>query len=244
MNLDQQVLFKRNLVRNFLQQEDSLDGWNSIDWTTPEHPFDLSGKKLPFLELQFPFDVPYLEMLNEAKSIKDLMVSHRMDYGYGWRSIAIHGLEPTQTRHHKHFGYTDEDAPYVWTEIADKCPVTKNFFQNIFGYEKYFRIRFMLLEPDGFILPHVDKTDIDLRAINIGLNMPEGCIFRMKDYGNIPFGQGHKSFLLDTSIEHALINESQEDRIHIIVHGNPNRNDELWNKIYLDSFQKVKSLVS
>lgn len=242
MNLDQQILFKKNLTKAFLETEDSLEGWKNVNWNIPEHPFDILDKGLPFLELSFPFLVPYEEMLEEAKALKDLMISHRT-IGYGWKSIVIHGLESTQTRHHEHFGYSDEDAPYIWTEIADKCPITKNFFQNVFGYDKYFRVRFMLLESGGFITPHIDKTDTKLTAINMALNMPDGCVFRMKDFGDIPFENGKKSFLIDTANEHALINESNEDRIHIIIHGYPNRDNQLWQKIYSDSLQKMKSLV-
>ena len=37
----------------------------------------------------------------------------------------------------------------------------------------------MLLEPEGFITPHVDTFDSKLSPINMALNHPKGCLMKM-----------------------------------------------------------------
>ena len=77
----------------------------------------------------------------------------------------------------------------------------------------------MLLEPQGYITPHEDSEEHRLAPTNIALNNPEGCNFKMKGHkGFLPFAPG-KSLLLDVGNTHAVYNNSNEDRYHIIVHG-------------------------
>ena len=77
----------------------------------------------------------------------------------------------------------------------------------------------MLLEPEGFITPHVDTFDSKLSPINMALNHPKGCLMKMTGHkGFVPFAPG-KAMLLNVGNEHAYINKSDEDRYHIIVHG-------------------------
>jgi len=86
----------------------------------------------------------------------------------------------------------------------------------------YYRVRFMLLEPGGFISPHIDTEKSSLSPVNIALNHPEGCIFKMEKHGVVPMKPG-VAMMLDVGNRHAYINKSKEDRIHIIVHGKPSQ---------------------
>ena len=53
----------------------------------------------------------------------------------------------------------------------------------------------------------------------MALNHPKGCKMKMKGHaGYVPFEPG-KAFLLDVSNTHAYVNDSDEDRYHIIIHG-------------------------
>ena len=184
----------------------------------------VSESNIPWLELDIEY--PYAEMYEEAIAIKPLLVRHRDKEGQGayrhkgWKSICIHGIDPEKTNHYEEYGYSsNQECPYRWTEIAKLCPVTTNFFKNVFPYKSYFRVRFMLLEPGGFITPHVDTFDSKLSPINMALNHPEGCNMKMKGHaGYVPFKPG-KAFLLDVGNTHAYINKSNEDRFHIIIHG-------------------------
>ena len=184
----------------------------------------VNESKLPWLELDINF--PHEKMYEEAKAIKEMFVKHRDsdgDGGYrhkGWRSVCIHGIDAYKTNHYEQYGFSsNQETPYIWTEVAEKCPVTTKFFKESFPYKSYYRLRFMLLEPQGFITPHKD-TDINkLSPINMALNHPEGCKMKMKGHsGYVPFKPG-AAILLDVGNEHAYINDSDEDRYHIIVHG-------------------------
>lgn len=191
----------------------------TFDWIKKE-----SG--LPWIPLKI--GLPYEEMLEEAKSIKERFVSHRSGDsrgGYthrGWKSLCIHGIDEYKTNHYTSYGFdSNEDAPYQWTKAAELCPITTNWLINTFPMKKYFRVRFMLLEPNGFIAPHKD-TDVNvLSPINVALNHPTGCIFKMKDHGVVPMKPG-TVMLLDVGNIHAYINKSDEDRYHIIIHGMEN----------------------
>jgi len=179
---------------------------------------------LPWLKLDIEFN--YETMLKEAVALKDRFVKHRDNDGVGgyrhkgWRSLAIHGISAEKTNHYEQYGYkSNEETPYRWTEVSGLCPNTVSFFKNQFPYKKYFRVRFMLLEPGGYITPHTDMFENRLSPINMALNHPKECKMKMKGHdGFVPFKPG-TAMLLDVGNEHAYINESNEDRYHIIVHG-------------------------
>jgi aspartyl/asparaginyl beta-hydroxylase (cupin superfamily) len=84
----------------------------------------------------------------------------------------------------------------------------------------------MLLEPGGYITPHADQDINRLSPVNIALNTPKNCLFKMKGHnGFVPLTDG-KAVLLDVGNIHAVYNKSDEDRFHIIVHGVKNKEYE------------------
>jgi len=189
----------------------------SFNWIVNE-------SKLPWLDLDV--EVPHQEMLEEAKALRHRFVKHRDQDGsggyrhQGWQSLCIHGISAEKTNHYAQYGYeSNEETPYVWTEIADQCPVTVDFFKNIFPFKSYYRVRFMLLESGGFITPHKDTDFNKLSPINIALNHPDQCLMKMKDHkGYVPFKPG-SAIMLDVGNIHAYVNKSDKDRYHVIVHG-------------------------
>ena len=184
----------------------------------------VNESELPWLELDIEF--PYAEMHAEAVALKDEFVAHRDQDGgggyrhKGWRSLCIHGIDAYKTNHYDQYGYrSNDEVPYIWTHIANRCPVTVRFFQDVFPYSRYYRLRFMLLEPGGYITPHRDTDVNKLSPVNVALNTPVGCMFKMKDHdGFVPLKTGN-AILLDVGNTHAVYNKSEEDRYHIIVHG-------------------------
>ena len=184
----------------------------------------VNESNLPWLDLDIDF--PFDEMHKEAIDLKDRFVKHRDQDGEGgyrhkgWRSLCIHGIDAEKTNHFEQYGFkSNQETPYVWTDIIDRCPVTYKFFRDIFPFKSYYRLRFMLLEPQGFITHHKDGDINKLSPINIALNHPKNCLMKMKGHkGYVPFQPGD-SMLLDVGNEHAYINRSDEDRYHIIVHG-------------------------
>jgi hypothetical protein len=199
--------------------------------------------KLPWLPLDI--SLPYGDMFEEANAIKHLFVSHRDEdvqgsYSHkGWKSVCIHGLDEYKTNHYTQYGYkSNEEAPYKWTSIADKCPITTNWLKNVFPMKEYFRVRFMLLEPGGYIYPHVDSETNQLSPINIALNHPQNCIFKMEKHGVVPMKPG-VVMLLDVGNKHAYVNNSSEDRIHIIVHGKPTIE---YKNLIIKSYEKYAKI--
>lgn len=189
---------------------------------------------LPWLPLRLPFGLPYAAMLDEARNLQECFVPHRSlkEANVGWSSLCLHGLSSVHTGPHTRYGF-EQDAPYGWTDICKFCPVTYAFFRDTFGYQRYYRVRFMRLSPDGYILPHTDSTIDRLDAVNIALNNPPACDFVMADCGVVPFTDG-TAMMLSLSRQHAVWNRSAEDRYHIIVHGV--RDPSVWDPIILASF--------
>jgi hypothetical protein len=188
----------------------------------------VNNSMLPWLDLDI--NIPHKEILQEAVSLKNEFVKHRDEdngSGYshkGWRSLCIHGIDAYKTNHYEQYGYTSNDnTPYIWTDICSRCPITKEFFQDYFPYDTYYRVRYMLLEPQGYITPHIDTDIHKLSPINIALNNPKGCKMKMKGHdGFVPFAGG-KAIMLDVGNTHAVYNKSNEDRYHMIVHGKVNK---------------------
>lgn len=184
--------------------------------------------EVPYWEVPLP-GLPYEKMFAEAIALKSLFVDHRANdpsqmgaRHQGWSSLTVHGISSQHTMNwdsypeYKALG-KEELVPYKWTEIAERIPETVRYLNEIFPHQKYTRVRFMLLRPGGYILPHRDRDHRLLFPINIALNNPSRCEFVMEDNGKVPFEPG-KGFMLDLSHRHSVWNRSQEDRIHLIVH--------------------------
>lgn len=181
----------------------------------PNWQWIVENSNLPYLKLDI--DVPHQLIFKEWQTIADQAVLHRdNDYGLvgnqGWRSLTIYGVDSANT--------TDSIAEKMhWTSVADCCATTVQWLKQNFVIDSNTgRIRFMLLEPGGIIAPHTDRPNRRLAEINIAIHHPHDTVFRFRNYGNIPFESG-QAFIVDTSNEHMVINNSSEPRLHIIVHG-------------------------
>lgn len=174
----------------------------------------------PCFELSALQNQPWEDMYLEANSLISHFKDHRTDYGNGWKSLTMHGLnEDTQSL--DQYGDRKEVINQLnWTWVADQCPITKKFLTDVWPAEFLNRVRFMLLDPGGYILPHQDRPNEEKRlsVCNISLNNPEGCKFLFKNYGIVPFKDTGSAFLMDISNVHAVWNNSDEPRIHMIIH--------------------------
>lgn len=173
--------------------------------------------KYPWLKLQI--DAPFKEMLDEAKNIKHMFVEHRNDESQGWKSICLHGIDNYVTNPPREHGL-EWDAPRIWTSASNHCPVTTNYFKNIFPFSAYDRLRFMLVEPGGYVNVHHDGfyEENPSRAVNISLNNPKDCHL-VTENGIVPFEDAGSVMHFNIAYKHCVINNSNEDRYHIIVHG-------------------------
>mgnify|MGYP006414604945 FL=1 len=218
-------------------------------WVTHE-----SG--IPWLKLDVP-EFDWNACYNEAMAVYDEAIQHRKndydennpdDYGHrGWRSLTLHGLGKHVSQHWDSkdvaaagFVYADERearAAYHWTEIADKCPETVKMIKSIPGYRTFDRVRYMYLEPGGYITPHTDYEHNKLGPLNISLNNPENCHFKMiDDNAYVPWKPGNM-FKMNVGHRHAVMNDTDEVRVHMIVHGQYGGSD--FEDLILKSWAKT-----
>lgn len=230
---------KLESTKQFIQQYEHLTYQHpAIDLTGT--PWNIAHRALheshaPWLHLDL--EGPWSEMLAEAQALKDRFVVHREGDGQGWKSLCIHGMSAEQTDAPNMYGYDHETAPYVWTDIIDRCPVTYNYFRDVFPFQKYHRLRFMLLEPGGYIIPHSDNRTSNLgAATNISLNNPVGCRM-VTELGVVPFKPQGGAVLFNNHYHHVVFNDSDQDRFHIIVHGM--WDGRRWDPMVARSYQKA-----
>jgi hypothetical protein len=181
----------------------------------------IQDSNCPSLLLNIP--VPYKEMTAEAEQFLDRFVKHRGGWNPGWSSIAVHGQSAERTQPANYYveeGIDSEDniAPYTWTEIAKDCPVTVEWLKNTFPIKEYHRVRYMLLEPEGFIQPHSDFKERRMAAFNVALSNPPGVEFALEEAGLIPWQPG-EARAIDIGRNHSVLHTGTENRIHMIIHG-------------------------
>ena len=200
---------------------------------TYSFPEEFEHKTTPYLPLLI--DGPWKEMLKEARSVDDMFVTHRHHSSEGWTSLCIHGYGATKTD-------ADELYPehagqkHSWTEVADLCPITTEYFKNEFPYGCYQRLRFMRLRPGGYIIPHIDADDWQLAAVNVSLNHPKDCNLVVEGVGAVPFKDSGGAIAFNTSYNHCVWNRGTETRYHILVHGG--EADEYWNNVIPNSLRE------
>lgn len=203
---------------------------------------------LPWLKLDI--DVPYEEMYAEALPFVEHMVPQKYTELFdeksgdsthgqrGWNTICVHGLGAHKFDRCNMYGYAHEDeAPYVWTEVADACPVTREFLQSL-PYAKLYRARFTALYPDGFAAPHIGrkKHASYSHKINFALNQPDGFSFTLENHGEMPWHRGDGFLINADENYHSVVNRSQTIRIHLITMGRPDwdRMNDLLGRSYYE----------
>lgn len=201
------------------------------------------SNEIPFLPIDWEEPLDIDQMFYEANKLEKHYVPHRKHESHsGWSSLVIHGISSVHTESSHTYGYTDDTTPWRWTDISDLCPTITDFFKNKFDYTDYFRIRIMKLSPGGYIIPHKDSINISenhIGPLNFALNNPNNCNFYMDGIGILPWQSG-RMMKLNLYNVHAVWNQSNENRYHIIIHGRSGsswtdrikRNYDIWKKIY------------
>ena len=210
--------------------DDITETWQRADWI-------FKHSHAPWLKLLI--DAPFKEMLAEARALRHRFVRHREGDGEGWMSLCVHGISAEMTDSHQAYGIDAADAVYDWTDIADQCPVTVDYFRNHFPYRKYQRLRFMMMEPGGYIMPHSDNKNSNVgAAVNFSLNHPDQCRM-VTEKGVLPFEDSGSIFLFNNHYNHCVIHDGIEERYHMIVHGewDPAR----WNEIVCRSYEVARN---
>lgn len=207
----------------------------------------LNQSHIPYLPLLID-NVPYAEMLAEAQSLDDLFVEHRGNDSAGWASLAIHGITSQHTDHYQVYPeyahLTNDQVPYNWTEIQDRCPVTVDYLKNHYPCDVYHRVRFMRLAPGGYIVPHSDSPDLGLRATNFSLNNPDNCEFMFENIGVVPYKDSGSVIMIANGYNHSVWNRSSEYRYHMIIHGYPTeRHSREFQDLVVKSYKSLMPVV-
>jgi len=206
------------MIKKYAGQQCVLPAYNpsaDFDWIQNE-----SG--LPWLKLNI--QVPYKQILEEIEKVNGLLVNHRGEYEEhaGWKSFCICGKSFDATKEDEFY---NDDRPYIWTpEAKAYMPNTVKYFSDCWPANTFFRVRIMLLEPHGYISIHKDTEISQLYPVNIAITQPTDCLFVMEKHGVIPFSPGD-AYWLDISNNHALVNNSDQPRWHIIVHQKIDNNE-------------------
>jgi len=170
--------------------------------------------------LKLDISLPHEEMCKEAFKLLHMFSPHRGDEdSHGWESLTIHGLGWNKHENYSNYGYKkgkDASNDMIWTEIADMCPITTKWLKETFPCNKYGRVRFMLLRAGGKIALHSDSSIKLIENINVALNNPIGCKWIWGDGEEIIMEPGGV-YAMNLHYQHSVINESNEDRMHMII---------------------------
>lgn len=208
-------------------------------WIFPKPPKGLSSIELTewlfhqddigWLKLDLEFDLKKWQ--DESFIAEEFYVNHRGSSNYsnsehkGWRSCCIHGIDIDRTE-------AEEDANkhlFHWTELSSLVPTITEFWKNTFPVEYYRRLRFMRLDPMGYIGVHNDLPttikinnlkDVDpLRntiSVNVAVIHPPSCDFVVENFGTIPIKES-ESYIINNTKNHCVVNDSIFSRTHIIA---------------------------
>jgi len=195
----------------------------------------LNHPDFAWIELDIPFDL--LTWKQEAAAVKDYYVAHRPTDGAGWESCCLHGDSITST-------VESPDDVYKWTKLATLAPTITEFWRTTFPSETYKRVRFMKVAANGYIVPHNDLPEDEQGhdrltgwPINLAIMQPNNCHFVLERFGIVPFEEG-KVFLINIKHNHAVINFSNQDRIHMIGTSLFGNRAEDFAKLVIESYSK------
>ena len=184
-----------------------------------DYEWIVTESNLPYIPLYIPAQWPVI--YGEASMAT--YHEHRDTDSNGWSSVCIHGISQSHTDHYQVYkeyeDLSNDSVPYTWTDID--APYTRFWLESYFPYDVYHRVRFMKVKPGGYILPHSDGSEYRLNAVNVGIWNPNGCKLVVKGQGTVPFNNCGSIFLFANNFEHAVYNDSDHDRYHMIIHGYP-----------------------
>jgi len=202
---------------------------------------ETSGHLAEFLLAQ-----PYLDLgkLFEPEPVLKEALAHSAEFvphsggsnaSAGWRSLAIKSSGGDSTRTEATHRYRESMAQQTtFTPLWSTCPATKAVLSSTAKVDAARRIRFMMVEPGGYIAPHKDSDDFLSVTVNYVVNVPEGSRFWVDISADgthgpmtraIPLIPGH-IILINVACCHALRNSAAVSRIHIIVEGGLSMNLE------------------
>ena len=156
-------------------------------------------------------------------------VPHREGTGHGWKSCTLWGWATKKSGLHdawkvttnpKRDGHKPKDVKWGWTAIKEIAPTTAEWLEMFPG--NHLRCRFMLLEPGGYIEPHVDDHQRNIwGAVNVAINHPDECYLKRTEEGDTLPYRPLSAYYFDKGVLHEARNESSRNRYHFIISGSP-----------------------
>lgn len=198
-----------------------------------------------WIKLDIDFDV--VAATTEINNIDNFYVEHRDGEDHtGWTSCCLHGIDVDKTLGWENYTTSEQSIDYKWTSIAQYTPSITNFWKNIFPVESYKRLRFMKLNAGGQIKKHRDHDPIhtadydifgDGIAVNLAISHPSQCIMTFEDTNVVPWTPG-SAFMLNVSKYHAVVNNSNFPRVHMIAHAIIGSKKQEFCDLLYRSYQK------
>lgn len=171
------------------------------------------------LKLDITSDIS--EVVEELSRAEFLAIPHRSDNSNGWRSIVLHGLCSIMTEapyNYVNLGIVDKSVKETWTDASKFFPKTLAWIDQYVPFKTFSRIRIMVLDPGGYILPHKDLQQSFLGGgLNIAFTNPEGTEFAVEDNGLIPWEPGDIR-MINIGKLHSIRNLGSKPRIHMLAY--------------------------
>lgn len=211
-----------------LTQQHTHNPTATADWI-------INTSNLGYLPLDI--DLPWQMILEEAQAVAPLMIEYpATDYdSHGWFNFGIYTRGTDDLGDYGREVIEHNDS---WTEQAKiLMPKTVEYLSTQWPHQKFHKIRLLGLAPGGIIGLHSDDCT-GLHNINIAIDHPEGCDFVLEQSGVIPFANG-QSFLVNVGRRHALINNGNRLRLHLLIYQD---NNEAFENIVLQSYNKYTQL--
>lgn len=178
-----------------------------------------------WIRLDIDFDVS--SAVHEISKIDKFYVDHRDGEDHtGWTSCCLHGIEIDKTLGWENYTSNEQLIDYKWTKLTEYTPSITEFWKNVFPVESYKRLRFMKLDSAGYIKKHRDHDPSHLAnydifsdgiAVNLAITHPSQCTMTFEDTNIVPWTPG-SAFMLNVSKYHAVVNNSNLPRVHMIAH--------------------------
>ena len=198
--------------------------------------------------LELDLDIPFLK--HECFEAEPYYVKHREGESVGWDSCCLHGIRTDATQNWPEYVDCETDDTYKWTELSQLTVGATKFWKE-FPSEKYKRVRFMRVAPGGWIGEHsdapgrgyipgepVDYDPLELGCpINVALVHPMNCYMILEGFGIVPFKEG-RAYLINIRHNHAVINFSSKERVHMIGFGVYGSKKEKFAELIIRSYER------
>lgn len=192
--------------------------------------------------MRLNIDADITEVKKELSDRSFLAIPHRKTESNMWEVITLYGYSSIITDSPQYLQENNllpENIKLQWTDISPMFPKTVEWIKNNIPLKTVSRIRVMVVQPGGYILPHRDyhHGQCACAGINIAIVNPEGAEFCLENNGLIPWQEGDVR-VFDVGLFHCIRNNSSVPRIHIIVSPIGSEWDTEAKRLACDSYTK------